>query len=108
LVVPDAGEWLTAAQRLGARLERCLRRHLAERRERLRWLMGRAAQASPNSRLARETQRLDEFDQRMSRAMNRRLDAHRERLLWLRGRAALVSPAARLAQHGSRLEDLAR
>jgi exodeoxyribonuclease VII large subunit len=108
LVVPDADEWLTAAQRLGARLERCLRRHLAERRERLRWLTGRAAQASPNSRLARETQRLDEFDQRMSRAMNRRLDAHRERLLWLRGRAALVSPAARLAQHRSRLEDLAR
>lgn len=108
LVVPDAEQWLTAAQRLGARLARCLRRHLAERRERLRWLTGRAAQASPIARLARETQRLDEFDQRMSRAMERCLGAHRERLLWLRGRAALVSPAARVAQHLSRLEDLAQ
>jgi exodeoxyribonuclease VII large subunit len=106
LVVPDADEWLTATERLGARLERSLRRHLAERRERLRWLTGRAAQVSPIARLARETQRLDEFDQRMSRAMHRRMDGHRERLLWLRGRAALVSPAARLAQHLSRLEGL--
>jgi exodeoxyribonuclease VII large subunit len=106
LVVPDAAEWLTACSRLGTRLERCMQRRLAEHRERLRWLAGRAAQVSPIARLAHQTQRLDELDQRMSRAMRRRMDGHRERLLWLRGRAALVSPAARVAQLLSRLADL--
>ncbi|MGD0504377.1 MAG: exodeoxyribonuclease VII large subunit [Steroidobacteraceae bacterium] len=106
LVVPDAEEWLTASSRLGTRLERCMRRHLADYRERLRWLTGRAAQVSPVARLAQQNQRLDELDQRMSRAMQRRLQGHRERMLWLRGRAALVSPAARLTQHLRRLEDL--
>jgi exodeoxyribonuclease VII large subunit len=106
LVVPDADEWLAACLRLGTRLERCMRRRLAERGERLRWLNGRAAQVSPIARLAQQTQRLDELDQRMSRAMHRRIDGYRERLLWLRGRTALVSPSARLAQHLSRLEDV--
>src|ERR1700735_2355091 len=46
LAAPDAAEWLMASQRLGSRLERCLRRHLAEHAERLRWLTGRAAQVS--------------------------------------------------------------
>jgi exodeoxyribonuclease VII large subunit len=105
LVVPDAEEWLTACLRLDTRLARCVQRRLAERRERLRWLTGRAAQVSPIARLAQQTQRLDELDQRMSRAMGRRMDGHRERLRWLRGRAALVSPAARVAQLLSRLED---
>src|ERR1700728_4779172 len=88
LVAPDAEEWIAACSRLGTRLERCLRRRLAERAERLRWLTGRAAQVSPIARLAQQTQRLDELDQRMSRAMRRRMDGHRERLLWLRRRAA--------------------
>jgi exodeoxyribonuclease VII large subunit len=106
LVVPDAEEWLTANLRLGSRLQRCMQRHLADHRERLRWLTGRAAQVSPVARLVQQNQRLDELDQRMSRAMLRRLQGHRERLLWLRGRAALVSPIARLTQHLRRLEDL--
>jgi exodeoxyribonuclease VII large subunit len=105
LVVPDADEWLTACARLATRLERCMRRRLTEHRERLRWLTGRAAQVSPIARLAQQTQRLDELDQRMARAMRRRMDGRRERLLWLRGRAALVSPSARVAQLLSRLED---
>jgi exodeoxyribonuclease VII large subunit len=106
LVVPDAEEWLAACLRLGTRLERRMRRQLAERGERLRWLTGRAAQVSPIARLSQQTQRLDELDQRMARAMRRRMDGHRERLLWLRGRAALVSPSARLTQHLSRLDEL--
>ena len=106
LVVPDAEEWLAAGARLGVRLQRGMRRRLEEHRERLRWLIGRAAQVSPVARLAQQTQRLDELDQRMSRAVQRRLQGHRERLRWLRGRAALVSPSARVAQHLRRLEDL--
>ena len=108
LVVPDAVEWLTASLRLGSRLQRCMRRHLADHRARLRWLSGRAAQVSPIARLAQQNQRLDELDQRMSRAMQRRLQGQRERMLWIQGRAALVSPAARLTQHLDRLGGLAQ
>ncbi len=105
LAVPDAFEWLSAIARLGTRLERCIRRRLGERRERLRWLDRRAALVSPMARFAQRAQRLDELDERMRRALRRRLDSHRERLHWLRGRAALVSPAARLAQHALELEN---
>ncbi len=107
LVVPDAEEWLTNCLRLGTRLERCMGRRLGEWGERLRWLAGRAAQVSPIARLAQQTQRLDELDQRMSRAMRRRMDGHCERLLWLRGRAALATPAARLRMVAARQEALA-
>ncbi|HEX4153260.1 MAG TPA: exodeoxyribonuclease VII large subunit [Steroidobacteraceae bacterium] len=96
LVVPDVEEWLLACRRLGTRLERCMGRRLAERRERLRWLTRRASQVSPVARLVQQTQRLDELDQRMSRAVRRSLGDRAERLDWLRGRTALASPAARV------------
>jgi exodeoxyribonuclease VII large subunit len=106
LVVPDASEWLSAFASLGTRLERCMRRRLDERLERLGGLERRAALSSPAARFARETQRLDELDQRLSRAVRRRVEGHRERLRWLEGRAALVSPAARLMRHMLRLQDV--
>jgi exodeoxyribonuclease VII large subunit len=105
LAVPDALEWLSSVGRLGTRLERCVRRRLDERRERLRWLDRRAALVSPRARFAQRAQRLDELDERMRRALRRRLESHRERLQWLRGRAALVSPAARLAHQALRVEN---
>src|SRR5450755_3296449 len=43
LVVPDAEEWLNFFARLGARLQRGMRRRLEEDGARLRWLTGRAA-----------------------------------------------------------------
>jgi exodeoxyribonuclease VII large subunit len=104
LAVPDALEWLSALGRLGMRFERCMRRRLAERRERLRWLAQRAALVSPRARFAQRAQRLDELDESMRRALRRRLESHRERLQWLRRRAALVSPAARLARQALQLE----
>ncbi len=106
LVVPDAEEWLNAFRQLGARLSRALRRRLAEHRERLGWLMGRAALVSPAARLGAQAQRLDELEQSLVRAVRRRLQERRERLRWLTGRAAQVSPAARLTQQMSRLENL--
>ncbi len=106
LVVPDAHEWLEAFVQFAARLERCMRRRLEARRERLRWLAGRAAMVSPAARLGVQAQRLDELEQSLVRALRRRLQEHRERLRWLAGRAALTSPAARLTQQLSRLEGL--
>jgi len=106
LAVPDGEEWLAAFLGLGTRLERCMRRRLVERRQRLQRLEKRAALVSPVARFVQQTQRLDEIDQRMLRAMRRRLATQRERLRWLQGRAALVSPGARLAQHLRRLQEL--
>lgn len=106
LVVPDGEEWLNAFRQLGARLSRVLRRRLGEHRERLGWLMGRAALVSPAARLGAQAQRLDELEQSLVRAVRRRLQERRERLRWLTGRAAQVSPAARLTEQMSRLENL--
>jgi exodeoxyribonuclease VII large subunit len=105
LAVPDALEWLSAVGRLGTRFERCMRRRLESRHERLRWLDRRATLVSPRARFAQRAQRLDEIDERMRRALRRRLDSRRERLQWLRGRAALVSPAARLAHRALQVEN---
>src|SRR5882672_1952223 len=106
LVVPDAEEWSNAFAQLGARLQRGVRRRLEEHGERLRWLVGRAALASPVARLSARAQRLDELEQCLVRAVRRRLQEHRERLRWLTGRAALVSPANRLGQQRLRLDNL--
>ena len=106
LAVPDADEWLNSFVRIGARLQICARRRLAERRERLRWLAGRLAQSGPAARLGAQAQRLDELEQSLVRALRRRLQQHRERLRWLAGRAALVSPSNRLGQQRLRLDNL--
>lgn len=108
LVVPDAEEWRNAFVQFGARLQRGVRRRLEEHRERLRWLTGRAALASPAARLGAQAQRLDELEQTLVRALRRRLQEHRERLRWLARRAALVSPSTRLTQQRLRLENLAQ
>ncbi len=106
LAVPDAEEWRNAFAQLGARLQRGVRRRLQEHGERLRWLTGRAALASPVARLSARAQRLDELEQCLVRAVRRRLEGHRERLRWLTGRAAQVSPANRLGQQLLRLGNL--
>jgi exodeoxyribonuclease VII large subunit len=106
LVVPAAEDWLDACVRLEARLERCMRRHIEECRERLRWLSGRAALASPVAKLTQQAQRLDELEQSLQRALQRLLRTHHERLRWLTGRAALVSPSNRLTQQTLRLDQL--
>jgi exodeoxyribonuclease VII large subunit len=106
LVVPDGEEWLNAFAQWGTRLTRGLRRRLAEHKERLRWLTGRAALVSPAARLGAQAQRLDELEQSLVRTLRRRLHEHRDRLRWLMGRAALMSPATRLTQQLLRLETL--
>jgi exodeoxyribonuclease VII large subunit len=102
LVVPDAAEWVDAFARLGALLQRCVRRRLEEHRERLRWLTGRAALVSPAARLAQQAQRLDELEQCLSRALRRQLMTARERLHWLTGRAAQASPVGHVRHTSAR------
>jgi exodeoxyribonuclease VII large subunit len=106
LAVPDAGEWINAFVRFGARLQRGMRRRLDVHRERLRWLTGRLDQVSPAARLGAQAQRLDELEQSLVRAVRRRLQEHRERLRWLTGRASQMSPSTRLSQQRLRLENL--
>jgi exodeoxyribonuclease VII large subunit len=106
LVVPAAEEWLDTCVRLEARLERCVRRRIEECRERLRWLSGRAALASPIAKLTQQAQRLDELEQALTRALQRLLRSSHERLRWLTGRAAVVSPSSRLTQQSVRLGQL--
>jgi exodeoxyribonuclease VII large subunit len=106
LVVPDADEWFNTFVRLGARLQRGVRRRLEEHGERLRWLIGRAALVSPTARLGAHAQQLDELEQSLVRALRRRLQERRERLRWLMGRAALLSPSTRLTQQRLLLESL--
>ena len=104
LVVPDAQEWLQSFGLAGKRLEAALRRRVAELRERLRWLAGRAGMVSPAAKLTQQAQRLDELEQAMVREVKRRLQGYAERLRWLAGRAQLVGPAARLSQQSLRLD----
>jgi exodeoxyribonuclease VII large subunit len=96
IVVPDCEEWLVSLRRSGARLQRALLRTMQSRSERLRWLIGRAAQVSPVARLAQQSQRLDELEQRLSRSMRRLLSERRSVLRERRSALWQASPIARL------------
>src|SRR6202522_3869010 len=102
LVVPDAQEWLDAFTQFAARLQRCMRRRIEERRERLRWLTGRAALVSPAARLSQQTQRLDELEQRMFRSLRQILADRRSALGERRSRLWQLSPAAQLRSTAAR------
>lgn len=106
LVVPDAAEWLHAFESGELRLQRAMQRRIADHRQRLAWLAGRAALVSPSARLTQQAQRLDELEQRLTRAQRRRLVTLLERLNWLQRRASLVSPGVRLTEQALRLQSL--
>jgi exodeoxyribonuclease VII large subunit len=102
LAVPDGEEWRASLRRLAQRLQRGLRRRVEAQRERLRWLMGRAARVSPSARLAQQTQRLDDLEQRLARALRQILADRRTVLGEHRSRLWQVSPAARLRNTAAR------
>jgi exodeoxyribonuclease VII large subunit len=102
LAVPDGEEWRVSLRRLAQRLQRGLRRRVEAQRERLRWLMGRAARVSPSARLAQQTQRLDDLEQRLARALRQILADRRTVLGEHRSRLWQVSPAARLRNTAAR------
>jgi exodeoxyribonuclease VII large subunit len=107
LVVPDAEEWLLACRRLATRLARCMRRRLSERRERLQWLRGRSALASPAARLTRQLQGLERLEQRMSRAARQLQIARMAHFRESRSRLWQQSPLARVQALHARRDALA-
>jgi exodeoxyribonuclease VII large subunit len=102
IAVPDGAEWLTSLSRLTHRLQRGLLRRVEAQRERLRWLIGRAALVSPSARLSQQTQRLDELEQRMFRALRQILADRRSLLGERRSRLWQLSPVARVRSAAAR------
>jgi len=102
IAVPDGAEWLTSLSRLAHRLQRGLLRRLEAQRERLRWLIGRAALVSPSARLSQQTQRLDDLEQRMFRAQRQILADRRSALGERRSRLWQASPVTRVRSTAAR------
>src|ERR1700678_2871283 len=102
IAVPDGEEWLISLSRLAHRLQRGLLRRVEAQRERLRWLIGRAALVSPTARLSQQTQRLDELEQRMFRSLRQILADRRSALGERRSRLWQLSPAAQLRSTAAR------
>jgi exodeoxyribonuclease VII large subunit len=102
IAVPDGEEWLASLARLSQRLQRGLRRRVEAQRERLRWLIGRAALVSPSARLSQQTQRLDDLEQRMFRALRQILADRRSALGERRSRLWQLSPVARVRSTAAR------
>jgi exodeoxyribonuclease VII large subunit len=106
IVVPDAGEWLKAFTHSGARLALAWERRLAERRERLQWLEGRAALANPVARLTQQVQRLDDLEQRLDRGLRRHLTEMRAAWIEVRSRLWQLSPLSRVHAGRARRDSL--
>lgn len=102
IVVPDSHEWLKSFQLLGLRVQALAQRRLTDSRERLRWLIGRAAQASPSTRLAQQMQRLDDLEQRLARGLRQLLGGRRADLIERQSRLWRRSPAARVHDYAMR------
>src|SRR5271167_1230449 len=96
IVVPEAEEWAASFRRLEERLQRALLHGIRAARERLQWIIGRAALVSPEARLAQQGQRLDELEQRLSRALRQILADRRSALGESVSRLWQLSPVARL------------
>ena len=72
-------------------------RRLEAQRERLGWVIGRAARASPRARLSQQSQRLDDLEQRLARALRQILaDRSGSMLGEHRSRLWQLSPIARV------------
>jgi exodeoxyribonuclease VII large subunit len=102
IAVPDGEEWLATLSRQAVRLRRALTRRVEARRERLRWLVGRAALVSPSARLAQQTQRLDDLELRLSRSLRQILADRRSHLGEYRSRLWQLSPVAHVRSTAAR------
>jgi exodeoxyribonuclease VII large subunit len=96
LAVPNGEEWLMSLRRLQVRLVRAVSRQVEAQRERLRWLIGRAALVSPVARLSQQSQRLDDLEIRLTRNWRHMLTQRRSALADSRTRLWQASPLARV------------
>ena len=106
IVVPEAGDWFRTFGNFGQRLRKALQRRLGDCNERLRWLMGRAAQVSPTARLTQQMQRLDDLEQRLLRGLRQDLSHRKTLLAEKRSRLWESSPVARVQASVSRHDAL--
>lgn len=77
--VPNAQDWLNAFRHLEDQLLMCLRRHVAQYRQRLDWLAKSLHLQHPGQKLQRNAQRVDELEQRLIQVMQFRLSHERQR-----------------------------
>jgi exodeoxyribonuclease VII large subunit len=98
IVVPDAEEYVKSIQASAQRLRQLIGRRLAEFARALEYLRRRAGLVSPVARLAQQSQRLDDLEQRLLRALRQSLTLSKSLLLEHQGRLWRVSPAARLRE----------
>ena len=102
IVVPDGEEWLASLARSAQRLQRGLRRRIEAQRERLRWLIGRAALVSPAAGWRSRRSAWMNLEQRLSRALRQILADRRSALGELRSRLWQASPVARVRSTAAR------
>jgi len=102
IVVPDGAAWLQSLRAGEASLARAIHRRLQDRRERLRWLQGRAALVSPAARLAQRMQHLDDLEDRLLRALRQRTTDLRSSWIEARSRLWQASPVSRLRDDAAR------
>lgn len=87
--VPDQREWQTVFQSYALKLRQQLSRQLAQKQQKMEWLVKRLEQQHPGQKLTRNAQRVDEMEVRMVRAIGNLIHHHK---------SALVIQSAKLNQ----------
>ncbi len=98
LVAPDRAQLKRQITAIGQHLAATLSDLVARRRRALQAEVRALRQVSPQARIDRQRQQVDDLTQSASRAMSHRLELHRERLTGLQLRLAALNPAATLAR----------
>ncbi len=96
LAVPDASEWDGLLERMGRRFATAARRSLQSGREQVRFLEKRLAASHPGARLAQQSQRVDDLEQRLAAGARATFGDFHNRLLRLIGRLDAGSPEPRI------------
>ncbi len=107
LISPDQQELAASLRAYEGALTDSLAQRLREQGLRLEWLHKRLQQRHPAQRLAQQSQRVDELEQRMQLAWSHRLRRHGDRLMQLQLHLRRVSPALRLERQQVRNQQLA-
>ena len=107
LVVPDREDWMRAISSMAARIARLGQRAVEDRGQTLDWLTRRLVQTSPQQRLLRQHERLDEMQRRMRLAMRQGVAQQRPALAGLWQRLQVAGPRS-IAGAQQRLQLAAR